>query len=183
MPAQQIKRVPCNRITRRSMLGLTAVLLSGCGWHLRGKQDLPFGTIYIALNENSAIGTTIGRNLEAQTNVKVVKQKDEAEAIFELLSQNRSSSVLAYNSEGRARIYSLRLENTFRVVLQNGAEVLPPTKCVATRELNWDESDYNGRANEERLLYAEMEQSVIHQMVNRMAHISPDMVKARTNEL
>lgn len=96
---------------------------------------------------------------------------------------SRGSNVLAYNSDGRARIYSLRLTNTFRVVLQNGVELLPTTTVSATRELIRDESDENGRANQERLLYEEMEQSCIHQMVNRMTHISEEAVQKGMHEL
>ena len=171
-------------LTRRSfILGLSALGLSGCGWHLRGKQNVPFKTIYIALGENSAVRATIRRNLEAQTEVKVVNDRKEAEAIFELLGQSRGSNVLAYNTDGRARIYSLRLTNTFRVVLQNGVELLPTTTVSATRELIRDESDENGRANQERLLYEEMEQSCIHQMVSRMTHISEEAVRKGMHEL
>ena len=84
-------------LTRRSfILGLSALGLTGCGWHLRGKQNVPFKTIYIALGENSAVRATIRRNLEAQTEVKVVNDRKEAEAIFELLGQSRGSNVLAY---------------------------------------------------------------------------------------
>lgn len=134
-------------LTRRSfILGLSALGLTGCGWHLRGKQNVPFKTIYIALGENSAVRATIRRNLEAQTEVKVVNDRKEAEAIFELLGQSRGSNVLAYNTDGRARIYSLRLTNTFRVVLQNGVELLPTTTVSATRELIRDESDENGQS-------------------------------------
>ena len=133
----------------------------------------------LLFGENSAVRATIRRNLEAQTEVKVVNDRKEAEAIFELLGQSRGSNVLAYNSDGRARIYSLRLTNTFRVVLQNGVELLPTTTVSATRELIRDESDENGRANQERLLYEEMEQSCIHQMVNRMTHISEEAVQKR----
>lgn len=90
-------------LTRRSfILGLSALGLTGCGWHLRGKQNVPFKTIYIALGENSAVRATIRRNLEAQTEVKVVNDRKEAEAIFELLGQSRGSNVLAYNTDGRA---------------------------------------------------------------------------------
>ena len=154
-------------LTRRSfILGLSALGLTGCGWHLRGKQNVPFKTIYIALGENSA-----------------VNDRKEAEAIFELLGQSRGSNVLAYNTDGRARIYSLRLTNTFRVVLQNGVELLPTTTVSATRELIRDESDENGRANQERLLYEEMEQSCIHQMVSRMTHISEEAVRKGMHEL
>lgn len=171
-------------LTRRSfILGLSALGLTGCGWHLRGKQNVPFKTIYIALGENSAVRATIRRNLEAQTGVKVVNDRKEAEAIFELLGQSRGSNVLAYNTDGRARIYSLRLTNTFRVVLQNGVELLPTTTVSATRELIRDESDENGRANQERLLYEEMEQSCIHQMVSRMTHISEEAVRKGMHEL
>ncbi len=171
-------------LTRRSfILGLSALGLTGCGWHLRGKQNVPFKTIYIALGENSAVRATIRRNLEAQTEVKVVNDRKEAEAIFELLGQSRGSNVLAYNTDGRARIYSLRLTNTFRVVLQNGVELLPATTVSATRELIRDESDENGRANQERLLYEEMEQSCIHQMVSRMTHISEEAVRKGLHEL
>lgn len=88
--------------------------------------------------------------------------------------------MLAYNSEGRGRIYSLRLTNTFRVVAQNGNEILPATQIYATRELIKDESDYNGIANEERLLYEEMQQVLIHQMVARMAHISEEQFRLAT---
>ena len=148
-------------LTRRSfILGLSALGLTGCGWHLRGKQNVPFKTIYIALGENSAVRATIRRNLEAQTEVQVVNDRTEAEAI-----------------------YSLRLTNTFRVVLQNGVELLPTTTVSATRELIRDESDENGRANQERLLYEEMEQSCIHQMVNRMTHISEEAVQKGMHEL
>ena len=152
-------------LTRRSfILGLSALGLTGCGWHLRGKQNVPFKTIYIALGENSAVRATIRRNLEARTEVKVVNDRKD-------------------NTDGRARIYSLRLTNTFRVVLQNGVELLPTTTVSATRELIRDESDENGRANQERLLYEEMEQSCIHQMVSRMTHISEEAVRKGMHEL
>ena len=151
-----------------------ALTLSGCGWRLRGVQDIPISSIYVNLGENSAIGASISRNLRALTNVKVVDKKDEAEAIFELISTDRGTAVLAYNSEGRARIYSLRLTNVFRLIHQDGTDILPPTTVSATREIIKDEGDYNGVANEERLLYEDMQQQLIHQMVSRLSHISPE---------
>ena len=94
-------------LTRRSfILGLSALGLTGCGWHLRGKQNGPFKTIYIALGENSAVRATIRRNLEAQTEVKVVNDRKEAEAIFELLGQSRGSNVLAYNTDGVSTVFA-----------------------------------------------------------------------------
>ena len=175
--------MPETKISRRSLLALSLLTLSGCGWHLRGKAEIPISTLYIDLGKNSAMGTTIKRNIEALTNVKVVENQKEAEATFEFLGQKRYSTVIAYNSEGRARVYSLRLDNSFRVVMQNGTEILPATTVTSTRELYWDESDYNSMGSQMTALFDEMEQNCIRQMVTRLAHISPEMVQKRRNEL
>lgn len=171
------------KMSRRLLLACGLLCLSGCGWHLRGRAQIPIDTLYIDLGENSAMGATLRRNIEALTNVKVVNDPKEAEATFEFLGQRRYNTIIAYNSEGRARVYSLRLDNTFRVVLQSGTELLPTTTVTSTRELYWDESDYNGMGSQMRLLFEEMEQNCIRQMVTRLAHISPEVVEKRRNDL
>ncbi len=172
-----------SKLKRRTLVLSTALFLSGCGWHLRGVQDIPLATIYLKLSENSGIGAAIRRNLLARTKTKVVETPEEAEAIFELLSIRRGSNVLAYNSEGKARIYELITKAVFRVTLPNGAEVVPETTLTTSRELNWDERDWNGKAQEERLLYKEMEESIISQIVNSLAHISSDQIKQAQHAL
>lgn len=173
-----------NGFSRRNFLSLTtALLLSGCGWRLRGRQTVPLKTVYIALGENSAIQATIRRNLEAMTNLKIVPTPEEAEATLEWFGTQRSTSVLAVNSKGRARIYSLRLSVNYRVKLQNGVELIPATRISATRELSWDEDDYNGRVAEEQLLFQDMEQNLVHRVVTRLAHISPELVESRARDI
>ena len=93
-------------LNRRSFVAFSALLLSGCGWHLRGIQEVPLESMCIDLGPNSAIGAMIKRNLRARTDIEIVEDKEKAEAIFKLISLNRGSSILAYNSEGQARIYS-----------------------------------------------------------------------------
>ena len=133
------------KMSRRLLLACGLLCLSGCGWHLRGRAQIPIDTLYIDLGENSAMGATLRRNIEALTNVKVV--------------------------------------NDFRVVLQSGTELLPTTTVTSTRELYWDESDYNGMGSQMRLLFEEMEQNCIRQMVTRLAHISPEVIEKRRNDL
>lgn len=164
-------------LTRRSFVAFSALLLSGCGWHLRGVQNVPLESMCIDLGPNSAIGAMIKRNLRARTDIDIIEDKEKAEAIFKLISLNRGSSILAYNSEGQARIYSLILTARFTVTLQNGAEVIPPTTVSTSREMTWDERDYNGRAQEEQLLYQEMETSIIHLIVNRLSHLTAEQVE------
>ncbi len=169
---------------RRIFVLSASLLLGGCGWHLRGVQDVPLTSIYLKFPENNEMGARMRRSLLARTNLKVVKTPTEAEAIFELPSMRRGSNVLAYNTEGKARIYELITRAQFKVTLQkNGAEIIPLTTLTASRELNYDERDWNGKAQEEQLLYRDMEISIIQQIVNAMAHITSDQVEQAQHEL
>lgn len=171
------------RLSRRTVLAASALLLSGCGWHLRGRQDVPLETLYVDLPKNSTLRATIKRNLEAQTDVKVVDEQKDAQATLTWFGSKRSTQVLAVNSKGRARIYSLKLAISFAVKLNEGVELIPETRLSTTRELNWDEGDYNGRIAEENLLFQEMEQNLVNRVVTRLAHISPELVESRASDL
>ncbi len=170
------------RLSRRTFVLASALLLSGCGWHLRGVQSIPLASVYLKFGENSALGATFRRNLLARTDLNIVPTPEEAEAIFELPVMSRSQTVLAYNSEGQARIYDLKLTAAYRLTLQNGAEIIPLTTVSATRELNWDERDWNGKAQQEQLLYREMENSLIQQIVSSLAHITEEQVERAKHE-
>lgn len=171
-------------ISRRTVLMASSLLvLSGCGWHLRGKQTIPLDTIYINLGINSAVRATLKRNLEAQTNVKIVDTPEEADATLHWFNAGRSSSILAVNSKGRARIYDLRATVTFRLNSKDGAVLVPNTVLSASREMTWDEEDYNARESESQMLYQDMENSLIHQAVTRLSHLTPEMVQKRERDL
>jgi LPS-assembly lipoprotein len=169
--------------TRRSFVAAAFLALTGCGWHLRGRQIIPLKTMYIDLGKNSSIRALIRRNLEGQTNLEVVDDPDKADATFHWLGSSRGSSILAVNSRGKARMYSLRLQVSFKVTLPNGLDLIDPTTMSATRDLNWDEDDYNGRVAEEELLYQEMETQLLHRIVTRLSHISKELVETRARDI
>ena len=57
-----------------------SLLLSACGFQLRGAYTLPFDTLYIALPETSELRAIIKRNIEASTQTRVVADAKEAQA-------------------------------------------------------------------------------------------------------
>jgi LPS-assembly lipoprotein len=152
-----------------SLLALAAVPLAGCGFKLRGQQTLPVDTIYLALPVNSIIGAEMSRLLRASTNAKVVTERKDAQAIFELLGEGREREVLAINAQGRATEYQLRLRVRFRVLDKNQLELIGPTELMARRDITFNESDLLAKESEEVLLYRDMQSDLVHQMVNRLA--------------
>lgn len=163
--------------TRRRLLAACAIApLASCGFKLRGTQSLPVETIYLALPVNSPIGAEISRLVRASTNTRVVNERKDAQAVFELLSENREREVLAINSQGRATEYQIRLRVRFRVLDKDALELIEPTDLLARRDITFNESDLLAKESEEGLLYRDMQSDIVRQMVNRLSAMKPATV-------
>ena len=147
------------------------LLLDGCGFQLRGSQTLPIERLYLALPINSPIGAEISRVVRSSTNAKVVQDRKDAQAIVELLGEQREREVLSINAQGRARDYQLRLRTTFRVVDPEGVELIAPTSLIARRDIGFNESELLAKESEEALLYRDMQSDLVRQIVNRLQGI------------
>jgi LPS-assembly lipoprotein len=145
-----------------------AAVLGGCGFSLRGAQTLPVETLFLALPVNSPLGAEITRVVRSSTNARVVANRKEAQAIFELLGESREREVLSVNAQGRAREYQLRLLSSFRVVDPNGIELIAPTTLTARRDISFNESELLAKESEEALLYRDMQSDLVRQMVTRL---------------
>lgn len=159
---------------RRLLLACAALPLAACGFKLRGSQTLPIETLYLALPVNSPVGAEITRVVRSSTNARVVPERKEAQAIFELLGEEREREVLSVNAQGRAREYQLRLRATFRVTAPNGTELIAPTSLVARRDIAFNESELLAKESEEALLYRDMQSDLVRQMVGRLKGIRLD---------
>lgn len=165
------------RIARRTALHWTlaasaASLLGGCGFHLRGSSEttLPFKTIYLGFPDNSPLGTQLRRYIEGG-GTTVVKTPQEAEAIFDVLSEGRDKMILSLNSQGRVREYSLYYRFSFRVRDNGGKIFLAPTQIVLKRDISFNESQVLSKESEEASLYRDMQTDLVQQILRRLAVI------------
>jgi LPS-assembly lipoprotein len=156
---------------RAVLVAGAACALAGCGFKLRGTQTLSIETIYLALPVNSQIGADMSRLLRSSTNVKVVTDRKGAQAVFELMGENREREILAINAQGRATEYQLRLRVRFRVLDKDSLELIEPTDLIARRDITFNESDLLAKESEEGLLYRDMQSDLVRQMVNRLAGV------------
>lgn len=154
---------------RQLVVAIGAGALAGCGFRMRGTQTLPVSSIYLALPVNSPIGAEMSRLLRSSTNTKVVTDRQQAQAIFELLGEAREREVLAINSQGRATEYQIRLRIRFRVLDHNASELIEPTDLMTRRDITFNESDLLAKESEEGLLYRDMQSDLVRQMVSRLA--------------
>lgn len=171
---------PVSLLGRRAVLALgLTVLLSACGFHLRGSNGsfmLPFATIYIGLPDSSPLAIGLKRYIRAIGSTEVVNTRDGADAVLEVLSDpemNRTKTILSLNTSGRVQEYQLGYSINFRVVDKAGNQLLAPTTISLVRPITFDDKQVLAKETEEAALYRDMRNDLVQQIMRRLAAIKP----------
>ena len=161
-------QVQLKRFSQWLLMAAAALILTACGFHLRGAADLPFKTIYLGFGANSAVGVELKRNIEA-SGAKVLSEPKEAEANLKVLADSRDRQVLTLNTNGRVREYALFQRFTFSVTDAKGVTVIPPTAITLRRVITYDENQELAKQAEEALLYRDMQSDLVQQILRRLS--------------
>ena len=176
MAAAAAAAAPLRRRTLLAWLPVpAALLLPGCGFRLRGVQQFAFGTLYLAAPPASPLARELRRTLQgAADTVQVLTdpaQKAQAEAILEVLAEQRERSVVGLNASGQVRELQLRLRLRFRLVTPSGEEWIPETELLQQRDISYNETIALAKEAEEALLYRNMQTDLVQQLLRRLAAV------------
>lgn len=147
---------------------MLAVAIAGCGFHLRGTADMPFDTVYVP-GATGGIALGLARNLRAGSNVKVVDDAKQAEAILEFSGETRAKEILSLTGAGRVREFRLRYRVGFRVHDGKGNDYVPQNTLELTREVTYNDADVLAKESEEELLFRDMQADMVQQIMRRLS--------------
>jgi LPS-assembly lipoprotein len=167
----------CDRV--RSMysrpliiLGAVAllVLLSACGFHLRGDVELPplLQDTYI---ESDDPFTGIARPLRAQlerSGATVLETRDQASAVLRIIGERSENRVLSVGSSGKATEYELFNQVVFSLSDAAGKVLVGPQTVRMTRDLTFDETELLGKLSEAEGIHRQMLDSLARQILTRI---------------
>jgi len=154
-----------------------AVVLTACGFTMRGVNPLPFDTLYLGVNDNSSFGVGLIRAVRASSpTTKLVPSPKEAQAIYTQLQSSRSLREVSLNAVGRVEQYELTVTYVFRVTDPNGQLILSDTALSASREVPFDDQFMQAKDEEFQRIYEDLEVGLVARIVRRIS--SPEV---RTN--
>jgi LPS-assembly lipoprotein len=161
------------------------MLLSSCGFQMRGTTPLPFDTLYVGIPPNSRFGAEVRRAIEAASpDTKLVDTPKGADAQLQQLANSRSMREVSLNAQGRVEEYELGLVFSFRVIDDKGHPLLPDTTLETYREMPYNDQFVQAKEGQAETLFRNMEQSLVSRIVRRLT--SPDVrlaaEKAKTIE-
>jgi LPS-assembly lipoprotein len=149
-----------------------ALLLSACGFQLRGTAALPFDTLYLP-NVGAGIGLDLKRNIQSGTRTAVVDDPKKAEAVLEFVEEAREKHILSLAATGRVREFQLRYRVGFRVRDAKGGEFLPLGTIQLTRDVSFNDTEVLSKETEEQQLYRDMQFDMVQLIMRRLAAAQP----------
>ncbi len=144
------------------------LLVSACGFHLRGAADLPFDTLYIQAPPSSLFATQLKRVVTSASSTEVVDDPKAAAATLQLVDERREKEILSLSGAGRVREFQLRYRVRYRVVDRNQRELVPTSEIVLRRDFSFNDQEALSKESEEAFLYRDMQTDAVQQLLRRL---------------
>jgi len=157
-------------IHHSSFIILTAaLLLSGCGFQLRGAATLPFETVYVEAPLTSQFANQLKRMVTTGSETRVVDRPADAQVLLHILNETREKQVLSLSGGGRVREFLLRYRIFYRVTDNKSAnEYIGASEIVLQRDFSFNDNEALAKEAEEALLYRDMQNDAANQLVRRL---------------
>jgi len=149
-----------------------AILLSGCGWHLRGSEPLPesmAATFLESADRHSEFDRALRRSLGA-AGAKLVSGREEAGIVLRIRKDTSGRRVLAVSARNTPQEYEVFYAVEYSVE-QGGKEVIPVQTLELVNDFSYDEAALLAKEREEAVLRAALARDLAGLVIRRIASL------------
>lgn len=149
-----------------------AIIISACGFHLRGREPLPesLQTIYIQTNQPYSSFTRELRQTLRAMGITIAQDIKTAPLILQVLSSNLDQQITSIGAGGQTTTYALTYTVSYQLLDRNGVTVLPIQTATTQRDHSATTNQLLGDMNTQNTLTNDMQREVIYQILNRLRH-------------
>jgi len=151
-----------------TLVMLIALLLSACGYHLRGEMDLPSEMKTIYLEGASAPLQEQFRKALASSQVQLVSSRAAAGTIITVSNEENLKRALSLGSSGYANQFGLEYRLNYEVTDKNNKPLVTSQPVDIKREYFNNQQLILGKDNEETVIRNEMYQQAVRTIINQV---------------
>ncbi len=149
----------------RAALLAAALLLVGCGYHLRGASvETSIPSAYVRGSEGVEVTEDLKRALR-QSGVQILDAGTDATVTIDLMQQTQSTRTLSYTDRATTAESQLELAIRFKIVGSAEKELLPERWARATRTYLVDTNNLVGSNQQQVLMDTELKTDVVQQIM------------------
>jgi LPS-assembly lipoprotein len=155
-----------NFIQKKLIAILLLLVITSCGFHLRGMTEMSFKTISLEGKELS-----LTKNLKKILNtnkVAIVSSTENPELRVELLSEESEKRILSLSGQGLVREFEIFYRVRYRIKTSD-SEIWSQENIIETRkDFTYSDSNLIGKEEEERQLNEAMRIEAITSLFNQI---------------
>lgn len=163
------------------VLGLS-LLLSGCGFQLRGTGVDNIKLDEIRVSSNNPFGATHRQLVEA-LEVDGVRISDSAAFTLQLIEEGQERRAVTYTARSTPAEYELSSLLRFQISDAQGRALVGPETLTTQRIFVNDKDNIIGTGEEESWLRREMQRDLTRQLLFRLSSMSEGQLQARERAL
>ncbi|CAM2798795.1 LPS assembly lipoprotein LptE [Legionella worsleiensis] len=151
---------------------LLCVLLSACGFHLRGIIEIPEWLNNVSIISRDGDKDLISKMKTQLEGYKIDVNPDPSKAKYWLIinKSNVHQQIISIGASTTPRQYQLIMTTVFSLQTPTGQVIKTPKQITVTRQLTVNNNRILGSNEEENILLSEMHQDTVIQILNRISH-------------
>lgn len=152
---------------KHTLLLIFLLLISACGYHLRGSIDLPQGLKAIHLqNSSSQLRKSFKQTLKS-IDGKLVETQKEAGITIQVVKEHMENRVLSLSNTGRINEVELVYSLHFMMLDKKGKSLKERQEIVIRRDYFNDQGDVLAKNNEDQTIRSEMYDQAVQSIIQR----------------
>jgi LPS-assembly lipoprotein len=150
---------------------ILTLLLSGCGFHLRGQMPLapPLHSLYLeSADPYGVLVKSLEQSLK-MSNVRIAATREEASTILVIKRDTTSQQLLSVGGTQQTRQYKLIVTVTFEVTDNKYHAIVPPQHLSDYRVITIQSNQILGSSNEANLYFQQIRRSLASAIMYRLS--------------
>lgn len=157
------------RCTAGLLLLLSSVLLSGCGFHLRGNLPLShFPSMYIQSDKHSELAQLVSKKLE-HNKVQLLDSAQAAAPVLQLISDSLERRTLSLFPNGQVAEYELIYKVRYALTMPDGDA--QPYQFELYRDYQDDPNQALAKAKELDLMLGELREQAANRILRQLSRL------------
>jgi LPS-assembly lipoprotein len=154
-------------LTKKAIVFVLALLLSACGYHLRGALDLPANmkNVYVEGGSGPLLGQ-FGQSMKASS-VHLASSRKGAGIVIKIFNEDFNRRVLSLSERGKTNEFELVYRLDYEFADAADKPLMGRQTVEIRREYYNDQQFIIAKDSEEAVIRSEMYQQAVNTIVNR----------------
>ena len=154
-------------LIKKSIIFTLALLLSACGYHLRGALNLPAGLKDVYLQGASPeLNQQFSKTMKISS-IAVASSPEKAGMIVRIFNEDSQRRVLSLNAGGAANDFELDYGFDYEITDSKNTVIIPRQPLSIKREYFNNQQAIIAKDNEEMVIRNEMYQQAVRSVISR----------------